>query len=69
MHTEENKGQETFTITGKWPDQSKSLKTQFTQLTDMDLKYEKGKESDLLSRLETKLSKTRDEVIKIINKI
>lgn len=57
---------EAFKITGDWATQSKQLKSKFSQLTDADLKFETGKESDLLKRVETRLNKNREEVIKII---
>lgn len=46
----------------------KKLKEQFSQLTDVDLKYEVGKENDLLNRLEKKMNKKRSKVIDLINK-
>ncbi|MGS4344016.1 hypothetical protein ACKUSY_00185 [Myroides odoratus] len=51
-----------------WDESSKKLKEQFSQLTDVDLKYEVGKENDLLNRLEKKMNKKRSEVIDLINK-
>jgi hypothetical protein len=45
-------------------DQSKQLKEKFSQLRDSDLVLEKGKENELLERLE---NKNREEVIKILN--
>ena len=48
---------------------SKKLKEKYPQLTDSDLKFEPGKESELLSRLESRLKKTREEVIELINNI
>lgn len=57
-----------FVITGDWAVQSKDLRREFTQLTDEDLKFEKGKEGDLLKRLEVKLNKKREELISIIQK-
>ncbi|MGG5578723.1 hypothetical protein ACPDHL_15480 [Myroides sp. C15-4] len=51
-----------------WDESSKKLKEQFSQLTDVDLKYEVGKENDLLNRLEKKMNKKRPEVIDLINK-
>lgn len=70
MKTDTNKmkSNEAFKITGNWEAQSKQLKSKFSQLNDSDLKFETGKENDLLRRLETKLDKDRDEVINIINK-
>lgn len=68
MENKENKTPEAFKITGNWEAQSKNLKTKFSQLTDADLKFETGKEHDLLNRVETRLNKKRDEVINIIKK-
>ncbi|HEX5169491.1 MAG TPA: general stress protein CsbD [Cyclobacteriaceae bacterium] len=59
---------EPFKITGDWNVQSKILKQKFSQLTDADLKFEPGKEDDLLKRVETRLNKKRDEVVNIIRK-
>ncbi len=58
----------TFKITGNWQLQSEKLKIKYPKLTDADLKYETGKETALLTRLEIKLNKKRDEVIGILNK-
>ena len=68
MQKEKNETTETFKIVGNWDDQSKRLKEKFAQLTDADLKFETGKESDLLTRVETRLNKKREEVINIIRK-
>jgi len=59
---------ETFKVVGNWDTQCKADKVNFPQLTDADLKFETGKESELLGRMETKLNKKRDEVINIIRK-
>ena len=66
MKAEQPKNDGTFKITGNWDVQSKSLKKKFNQLTDADLKFEHGKENELLGRIENRLHKKRDEVIKII---
>lgn len=60
---------EAFKMKGDWKDQSKQLKSRFSTLTDEDLKFESGKENELLSRVEKRLSKNRDEVIKIIRDV
>lgn len=67
MDTTQSKSGATFKITGNWNAQSKQLKEKFPQLTDADLKFESGKENELLSRLQTKLNKKREEVIDLIN--
>lgn len=59
---------EGFKITGNWPEQARALKDKYGGLTDSDLKFESGKELDLLQRMETRLNKKREEVINIINK-
>lgn len=68
MENSKNKSTESFKITGNWENQSKELKGKYSQLTDADLKLEAGKENDLLERVETRLNKTREEVINIIRK-
>lgn len=64
----QRRSEEPFKITGNWSEQAKQLKTKFNQLTDADLKFEAGKETELLTRIEKKLNKKRDEVINIIKK-
>jgi len=68
MDKNENTNAEAFKITGDWTAQSKDLKTKYSQLTDADLKFETGKENELIGRIETRLNKKRDEVINIIKK-
>lgn len=68
MQNSNNKAPEAFKITGNWADQSKVLQDKFAQLTDEDLKFESGKENELLKRVETRLNKKREEVINIIRK-
>jgi hypothetical protein len=67
METTQKKNVESFKITGNWDAQSKKLKSKFPLLTDSDVKFETGKENELLGRLEKRLSKNRMEVIEIIN--
>ena len=57
-----------FTVRENWDSQSKALKAVFSSLTDQDLKFETGKEDELIERLSTKLNKNREEVITILNK-
>lgn len=57
-----------FKINGDWSVQSKLLKAEYTQLTDADLKFESGKENDLIKRMETRLNKNREQVIGILSK-
>ncbi|HTL81280.1 MAG TPA: hypothetical protein VL651_06230 [Bacteroidia bacterium] len=64
----QNAGSEAFKVTGDWAIQSRQLKEKFSQLTDSDVKFEEGKENELLSRIENRLNKKREEVISIIRK-
>ena len=57
-----------FKVVGNWDKQSKILKEEFSELTDADLKFEAGKEFELLTRIEARLNKKRDAVIKILKK-
>jgi hypothetical protein len=57
---------EEFTITGNWRPLAKNLKRKFAQLTESDLKFETGKENDLITRIETRLHKKREEVISLL---
>ena len=68
METTPNKAVESFKITGNWDTQSKGLKEKYATLTDSDLKFEPGKEGELLGRIQTRLNKNREEVINIIKK-
>ena len=55
-------------LTGNWDTLAKYMQEQFPLLTPNDLYYEAGKENELLTRLETRLYKRRDEVIVILRK-
>ncbi len=62
------KATEEFKITGNWAEQAKALKAKFPKLTDADLKFETGKEAQLITRLTTALDKKKEEVITLIKK-
>ncbi|MDM1550510.1 MULTISPECIES: hypothetical protein [Empedobacter] len=69
MDTNSNEnGSEKFKIIGDWNEQSKELKEKFSQLTDSDLKFEPGKENELIERVGNRLNKKADEVMNIIKK-
>lgn len=57
------------TIKGKWNETAGKLKQQFANLTDDDLLFKKGKEEELVGRLQKKLGKTKEEIRKIISKL
>ena len=67
METTAKKQNETFKVKGNWDVQSKELKKIYPKLSDSDLKFETGKEEQLLKSVQSRLGKTREEVINIIN--
>ena len=69
METTAKKQNESFKIKGNWDVQSKELKKKYPKLTDSDLKFETGKEEQLLKSVQSRLGKTREEVINIINEL
>jgi len=53
-------------IKGNWNELKGKLKQKYADLTDDDLLYEEGKEDELYGRIQKKIGKTKDEVIKYI---
>ncbi len=51
-------------IKGKWNELKGKIKQAYADLTDDDLKYEEGKDDELLGRLQQKLGKSKDELVK-----
>ena len=66
--TKSKKSSMDFKINGNWENQAKELKKKYPQLNEADLKFEIGKEMDLVHRLSKSLNKKSDEVINIIKK-
>ena len=56
-------------LKGNWNEWKGKLKQQYGQLTEDDLKYEEGKDDEFLGRLQTKLGKTKDDVVKWIESL
>ena len=50
-------------LKGKWNVMKGKIKQANANLTDDDLKYEDGKDDELVGRIQQKLGKTREEVI------
>ena len=50
-------------LKGKWTELKGKVKQANASLTDDDLQYEEGKDEELIGRIQTKLGKTREEVI------
>jgi len=53
-------------ITGNWNEQKIKLKAKFPLLTDADLNFEKGKRDEMLSKIQAKIGRTKEELAKII---
>ena len=53
-------------LKGTWNETKGKLKEKYGQLSDDDLKYAEGQEEQLIGRLQKKLGKSRDEVVKEI---
>jgi len=53
-------------LSGSWNDTKGKIKKAYADLTDDDLMYEEGKDDEFIGRLQTKLGKTKEEVIKWI---
>jgi len=69
MDAKNNKSTEALKISGDWSQQADALKDKYPNLTDSDLKFERGREDDLIKRMELRLHKKREEVINIIKKV
>jgi len=54
---------------GNWNAIKGKMKQQYAELTDDDLKYQEGKEDEMLGRLQKKLGKTKEEVKNWIDSI
>jgi uncharacterized protein YjbJ (UPF0337 family) len=54
-------------VKGTWNTVKGKLKQAYGNLTDDDLKYEEGKDDELLGRLQKKTGKTKDELKKWFN--
>jgi len=51
---------------GNWNEQKGKLKQKFANLTDNDLLYEEGKKDEMLGKLQIKLGKTKEELLKVM---
>ncbi len=58
-----NKTMDKLELKGKWNEMKGKVKQAHADLTDDDLRYEEGKDDELVGRIQQKLGKTRDEVI------
>ncbi len=56
-------------LKGDWNQTKGKIKQAYSDLTDDDLKYDEGKNDELVGRLQKKIGKTKDEVIKWIENL
>lgn len=57
---------EKLNISGNWNEKRDRLKQKFTVLTDDDLNYTKGKEEELIGRIQQRLNVPKEIAQKII---
>ena len=58
-----------LTLKGDWNVAKGKLKQKYAQLTDDDLVYEKGREDELLGRVQKRVGQTREEVERVVDEI
>jgi uncharacterized protein YjbJ (UPF0337 family) len=63
MHSSELK------LRGNWNEIKGKIKQQYGDLTDDDLRYEEGKDDELIGRIQQKIGKSKDEVIQWIQSL
>ena len=56
-------------IKGNWNELKGKIKKEYGDLTDDDLKYEEGKDEEMLGRLQQKIGKGREELVKWIKSL
>ena len=54
---------------GTWNEVKGRMKKSYASLTDDDLTYAEGQEDQMLGKIQQKLGKTRDEVVKMIKSL
>jgi uncharacterized protein YjbJ (UPF0337 family) len=59
----------TTIIKGNWNEIKGKLKKQYSKLTDDDLRYDEGREDELIGHLQKKLGKTNQEIRDILDNI
>ena len=56
-------------IKGDWNVAKGKLKQKYGQLTDNDLTYEKGREDELIGRIQKRVGENRDEVERYVRQV
>lgn len=63
------KNMNTTEAKGNWNEQKGKLKQKFANLTDDDLLFAEGKKDEMLGKLQIKLSKTKEEMRKLLEEL
>lgn len=56
-------------LKGNWNETKGKLKQKFAILTDSDVLMVEGKQDELLGRLQLRLGKTKEELLKVISEL
>lgn len=59
----------TMELAGNWGEQKEKLKQKFAALTENDLFFSNGKKEEMIEKLKVKLGITKEELLKIIEKL
>ncbi len=59
----------TTILNGNWEEQKGKLKQKFAKLTDRDLLFIDGKKEEMMGKLQIKLGKTKEELLKILEEL
>jgi uncharacterized protein YjbJ (UPF0337 family) len=59
----------TTEIKGAWEEQKAKLKQKYAKLTDNDLLFIDGKKDEMIAKLQIKLGKSKEELVKIIENL
>ena len=59
---ETNTSSSSLKLKGNWNELKGKIKQQYADLTDDDLKYEEGKEDELMGRLQKKTGQTKEQL-------
>lgn len=59
----------TTNIYDAWEEQKGKLKQKFSMLTDGDLLFIDGKKDEMIGRIQIKLEKTKEELLKILEEL
>ncbi|MFV8343006.1 CsbD family protein [Flavobacterium sp. XS2P39] len=56
-------------LEGNWEEQKGKLKQKFAALTENDLLFQEGMKDEMIGKLQIKLGKTKEDLLKIIENL